>query len=348
MTNTVVITGILGQDGSNLAEYLLNLNSNFMVYGVYKRGSNPNTSNIESIKKHPRFKLVPGDITDQTSMDNLVQSIKPDFFINFAANSFVGTSWDTPEQVFNVNTLGVLRCLEAIRKFAPKCKFYSSGSSEEFGDTRYCPQDENHPLIPVSPYGVSKTASRHLVDVYRRSYGLFAIHGTLFNHEGPKRGIEFVTRKITQNVAKIAFEINTKGSISHTFELGNVYSHKDWSDSRDMVEGIWLMLNQKFPDEYILASGKSRTIKEFVDLAFIQSGNPGKWVSNPDPLKEYYELNGVKVVTINGKLYRPTEVGVQVGDSGKARSQLGWQPKISFEQMLSDMVNNDYSAISKS
>ena len=198
----VLITGILGQDGANMSEYLLSLDD-IEVYGMMRRTSNVNKSNIKSFEKHPRFSLVYGDLTDEVSLDKLVREIQPDFFINFGANSFVGCSWDMPLQVFDVNTLGVIRCLESIRKFKPDCRFYSAGSSEELGDVDYSPQDIDHPIKPRSPYGASKAAARHIVKVYRESYGIFAIHSILFNHEGIRRGEEFVTRKITKSVAKI-------------------------------------------------------------------------------------------------------------------------------------------------
>lgn len=348
---TVIITGILGQDGSNMTKYLLDNVKDHKIIGVYKRGSNPNTENISDSLGHPRFQMISADITDQASMDNLVNKYQPDFFINFAANSFVGTSWDTPEQVFEVNTLGVLKCLEAIRKFKPSCKFYSAGSSEEFGETRYVPQDEEHPLIPVSPYAIAKVAARHLVDVYRRSYNLFAIHGTLFNHEGPKRGTEFVTRKITKNVGRILIDLE-QGNTPIGFKLGNIYAHKDWSDSRDMVRGIWMMLQQKEPKEFILSSNKTRTIASFVDTCFSVTGIHGKWITNKDPLKEYYEItingNSFKAVEIDKSLYRLTEVGIQQGDYSAIKKELGWEPLISFDQMVKEMVENDKNLIRKS
>jgi GDPmannose 4,6-dehydratase len=348
---TVIITGVLGQDGSNMSKYILDNVPDHLVVGIYKRGSNPNTENIMESTNHPNFKMVSADITDQASMDNLVQKFQPDYFINFAANSFVGTSWDTPEQVFEVNTLGVLKCLEAIRKFKKDCRFYSAGSSEEFGEILYVPQDERHPLIPVSPYAVAKVAARHTVDVYRRSYGLFAIHGTLFNHEGPKRGTEFVTRKVTKNVARILVDLE-RGVKPTPFKLGNIYAHKDWSDSRDMVRGIWMMLQQNEPKEFILASNKTRTIASFVDTCFKVAGIPGKWIINPNFLDEYYEvmINGepFKAVEIDKNLYRPTEVGVQQGDYSAIKRELGWEPLISFDQMIKEMIENDKSIIRKS
>ena len=199
----VLVTGILGQDGANMAEFLLRQNEEIEVYGMMRRSANPNFINAQNFKDHPKFKFVFGDLSDDISIDKLVNDIKPDYFINFAANSFVGCSWDMPEQVFETNTLGVLRCLESIKKFQPNCRFYSAGSSEEFGNVDYSPQDINHPIKPRSPYGASKAAARHLVKVYSESYGMFAVHGILFNHEGTKRGEEFVTRKITKGVARI-------------------------------------------------------------------------------------------------------------------------------------------------
>lgn len=346
----ILITGVAGQDGSNLSEYLLGLEEKFEIYGLVKRSSNPNLQNIKHLINHPSFKLVSGDITDQTSMDNLVKTIQPDYLVNLAANSFVGTSWDTPDQVFNVNALGVLKCLEAIRKFQPKCRFYSAGSSEEFGEIKYTPQNESHPLIPVSPYAIAKVAARHIVDVYRRSYGLFAVHGTLYNHEGPRRGTEFVTRKVTYNIARILKELESNVT-PKPFELGYIFAMKDWSDSRDMVRGIWMMLNQDKPNEYILASGKTRSIADFVDIGFKSFGFDGAWVIHEnEPLKDYYYIyvNGKKlpIVTINQRLFRPVEVGVQLGDSSKIRQDLGWDPKITFDQMVREMVENDLRIIS--
>lgn len=350
----VIITGILGQDGSNLAEYLLNTFDDILIFGVYKRGSNPNKNNITTISGNNRFNLISADITDQTSMDNLVKTIQPDYFVNLAANSFVGTSWDTPEQVFNVNTLGVLKCLEAIRKFSSPnrpCKFYSAGSSEEFGETLYVPQDDKHPLIPVSPYAVAKTAARHIVDVYRRSYKLFAVHATLYNHEGPKRGTEFVTRKITMNIAKQYIDFKNTGTLNPFF-LGNIYSNKDWTDSRDMVKGIWLMLEKDVPKDYILASGKTRTVKDFIKEAYNSINYDVEWQGSDineialiKPANCDKSFVGIK---IDAKLFRPTETGIQCGDASKAQTELNWIREISFEKMVSDMVTNDINLIRQS
>jgi GDPmannose 4,6-dehydratase len=258
----IIITGILGQDGANMAEYLLQ-NTNAKIFGMMRRSANPNYINCKSFEKNSRFEFVYGDLTDSVSIDNLVREIQPDFFINFGAQSFVGCSWDIPLQTFDVNATGVVRCLEAIRRFKPECRFYSAGSSEEFGDVAYSPQDINHPLRPRSPYGASKASARHVVKVYRDSYKLYAVHGILFNHEGTKRGEEFVTRKISKGVARIHNAIKNK-QIFEPINLGNLDSKRDWSDSEDFIDGVWKMLNQKQPKDYVLSSNETHSIREFI------------------------------------------------------------------------------------
>ena len=348
----IIVTGILGQDGANMAEYLLR-NKDYKVYGMMRRSSNPNLSNIESFKDHPNFEIVYGDLCDEISLDRLVERIKPHYFINFAANSFVGCSWDMPLQVFDVNAVVVLRCLEAIRKFAPACKFYSAGSSEEFGDVDYSPQDMKHPMKPRSPYGASKAAARHLVKVYRESYDLFAVHGTLFNHEGTRRGEEFVTRKITKGVARVYKEIygfnewryREMGDLPKItpIELGNLDAKRDWSDSEDFVEGIWLMLNQEEPKDYLLASGEMHSIREFVEKAFLHADMKGRWEG--EGIDERFVLpyrNGsVTVVKINPEFYRPAEVEELMGDPSEALTEIGWKPKNSFDNLVKKMVYYD-------
>lgn len=358
MKKKILVTGILGQDGANMAEFLLNHSDEFEIYGMMRRSSVPNFKNIKNFKDCPRFKLVQGDLTDEVSINNLVKDIQPDYFINFAANSFVGCSWDMPMQVFDVNTLGVIRCLEAIRKFQPNCRFYSAGSSEEFGDVVYSPQDMAHPMRPRSPYGASKCSSNHLVKVYRESYGLFAIHGILFNHEGIKRGEEFVTRKITKGVARIYQEIKhaDKWRGRHgakaefvPIELGNLDSKRDWSDSEDFVEGVWLMLNQDEPCEYILASGKTHSIREFVERAFNVARLKGYW-RGEGVNEEYIHNDGphkLILVKINPKFYRPAEVSLLLGDPSEAIEKLGWKPKNSFDKLVQKMVSFDLNEIQK-
>jgi GDPmannose 4,6-dehydratase len=343
----VIVTGILGQDGANMVEYLLK-NTDAKIFGMIRRTSNPNFVNCQSFIRSGRFKLVYGDLSDSISLDNLVRDIQPDYFINFAAQSFVGCSWEIPLQTFDANATGVARCLEAIRRFQPKCRFYSAGSSEEFGDVQYSPQDILHPVRPRSPYGASKAAARHLVKVYRESYNLYAVHGILFNHEGTKRGEEFVTRKISKGVARIYHAIKNKQPFA-PIELGNLDAKRDWSDSEDFVDGVWKMLNLDKPKDYVLSSNETHTIREFVNKAFATAGFYGVWHGNgtgeefsvANYLMEEHQICSSVLVKINPKFYRPAEVELLLGDSNPAREELGWKPKISFDNLVERMVKYD-------
>ena len=347
----VLVTGILGQDGANMAEYLLKDEKN-LVYGMMRRVANPNYKNIQEFKDNKRFNLVVGDLTDEVSINELVKEIEPDYFINFAANSFVGCSWDMPVHVFDVNALGVIRCLEALKNFAPDCRFYSAGSSEEFGNVDYSPQDMNHPMKPRSPYGASKCAAHHIVKVYRESYDMYAVHGLLFNHEGVRRGEEFVTRKITMGVARINGVVRDidnwrsrhfQAPQFEPIELGNLDAKRDWSDSEDFVKGIWMMLNQDDPKDYLLASGEMHSIREFVEKAFAAANLKGEW-SGKDVNERYiYKKNDweVTLVKINPDLYRPAEVEQLMGDSTEIRKSLGWTPEGNIDTLVEKMVKND-------
>ena len=336
----VLITGVTGQDGSYMAEYLLN-NTNHIIYGMIRRTSTNNYKNIKHLIGNSNFKLITGDLTDSQSVDNIVREVKPDYFINLAAQSFVGASWQIPEQTFDIDAIGVIRCLEAIRKHAPACRFYNAGSSEELGNVDYSPQDESHPLKPRSPYGAAKAAARHIVKVYRESYNLFAIQGLLYNHESPRRGEEFVTRKITKHIAKIKKDLDLKKDFIEPLELGNIYAKRDWSHAKDFIHGIWLMINQNSPEEYILASGTTHTVKEFIEKALGFLGIHGQW--NGEGLEEKYVSNQKILVKINPKFYRPAEVDLLLGNSTKAKENLNWQPKISFEDLVKEMVQFDMS-----
>ena len=347
MKKKVLVTGVLGQDGANMVEYLLK-NTDYDIFGMIRRSSNPNFINCQSFINDSRFKLIYGDLSDSVSIDSIVQDIKPDYFINFGAQSFVGCSWEIPLQTFDTNATGVARCLEAIRKHSPSCRFYSAGSSEEFGDVAYSPQDINHPIKPRSPYGASKASARHIVKVYRESYNLYAVHGILFNHEGTKRGEEFVTRKITKGVAKIKKAIDNN-QVFAPIELGNIDSKRDWSDSEDFVDGVWKMLNQEKPKDYILSSNETHSIREFIELAFKSAKIDGAW--HGQGLSEEYSITteyalkndpaSSVLIKINPKFYRPAEVDLLLGDSNPAREELGWQPKISFNQLVKKMVDHD-------
>lgn len=398
----VIITGVSGQDGANMVQYLLENHVNTKLYGMVRRTSTKREDNYIEFKSNPRFEVVHGDLTDEYSIISLVKKIKPDYFINFGANSFVAASWDTPSHVFDVNANGVLRCLEAIKNFAPKCKFYSAGSSEEFGDVDYSPQDFKHPLKPRSPYGASKCAARHLVKVYRESYGIYAVHGTLFNHEGVRRGEEFVTRKITKGVARIHHFIrdiqnwrSRRGEAPEfdPIELGNIYTKRDWSDSDDFVKGVWMMLNQEdyietTPDfnkefestwnafeqsgcalgssdvhsisrdivlsrlkDYVLSSGETHTIKEFVEKAFNAAGFQDCHWEGEGTFEEYCCTSGphnkLVMVRINPKFYRPAEVDLLVGDSIPIRDELGWKPSSTIDDLINKMVKHDIKNYAK-
>jgi GDPmannose 4,6-dehydratase len=347
----VFVTGVTGQDGSHMVDYLLK-NTDHIIIGGVRRLSIKNHDNIKHLENNERFKIVNFDLSDAHSISKIVETIKPDYFINLAAQTFVGSSWDFPAQTWECNTTGVIHILEAIKQHKPSCRFYNAGSSEEYGNVEYVPQDEKHPAKPRSPYGASKAAARQLVKVYRESYNLYAIQGLLFNHEGTRRGEEFVTRKITKGVAKIKKSLLENKSFE-PIELGNVDAKRDWSDAEDFVEGIWLMLNQDKPKEYVLSSNETHTIREFVSLAFKYADIGGTWHGNglseqfsisPNDYVTYNPKSSV-MIKINPKFFRPAEVDLLLGDSTKARTELNWIPKISFEQLVEKMIKNDLNLI---
>jgi GDPmannose 4,6-dehydratase len=350
----VVITGVTGQDGSHMADYLLK-HTNYIIFGGVRRLSVYNHENIKHIESD-RFHLINFDLTDAHAIARTVEKLKPDYFINFAAQSFVASSWDFARQTWATNSTSVLDILEAIRLYKPSCRLYQAGSSEEFGNVIRSPQDETHPLRPRSPYGASKAASRQLIKVYRDSYNLYAIQGWLFNHEGTRRGEEFVTRKITKKVASI-FNAIKNGQPFTPLELGNVDAKRDWSDAEDFIDGVWKMLNQdKYnpnydgtPKEYVFSSNETHTIREFVELAFGFCHMVGAWkneTGKPEDEKYYVYLNDkpVLVMRINPKFYRPAEVELLLGDSTKARKELGWKPYSSFGILVEKMIRNDLEA----
>jgi GDPmannose 4,6-dehydratase len=349
--NVVFITGVTGQDGSHMVDFLLK-NTNYFIIGGARRLSIKNHENIKHLENELRFKLINFDLSDAHSIYKVIETIKPDYFINLAAQTFVGSSWDFPSQTWECNTTSVIHILEAIRQHKPTCRFYNAGSSEEYGNVAYTPQDENHPSKPRSPYGASKSAARQLVKVYRESYNLYAVQGLLFNHEGTRRGEEFVTRKITKGVARIKKAI-LEGKSFEPIELGNVKARRDWSDAEDFVDGIWKMLNQEKPNEYVLSSNETHTIAEFVWYAFKAADIDGGWhgeaelaefsITTQDAIK--YDPVSSVLVKINPKFYRPAEVELLLGDSTKARNELKWSPKTSFEQLVQKMVIHDLNQI---
>lgn len=376
----VVVTGVTGQDGSYMVEYLLK-NTDVLVYGVVRRTSSPNLHNLKAVVNNPRFKLVTGDLSDSQSIDSLVQEIVPDYFINLAAQSFVGASWQLPEQTFDVDAIGVIRCLDAIKKYAPHCRFYNAGSSEEFGDVQVVPQNESHPLRARSPYGAAKIAARQIVKVWRESYSLYAIQGILFNHESERRGEEFVTRKISKGVARIKAAIDRDQPFEPII-LGNLDAKRDWSHAEDFVRGIWMLLNQekfnpkleeipyrqggillpfsiekkntqllsKSVKEYVLSSNETHSVREFIEKAFeaadipITDNNPSRIEPSTDEQGQQINYSFMRrwpVVVVSRKFYRPAEVDLLHGDSTAVRQDLGWKPEVSFDELVKRMVAND-------
>ena len=353
----VVITGVTGQDGSHMVDYLLK-NTQYIIFGGVRRLSVQNHTNIRHIKSD-RFHLINFDLNDSNNIYKVVEVLKPDYFINFAAQSYVACSWDFAKITWETNATSIIDILEAIKSFNPNCKLYQAGSSEEFGNVSYSPQDEKHPLKPRSPYGASKVASRQLIKVYRESYNLYAIQGWLFNHEGTRRGEDFVTRKITKNIAKINKSIKNNETVI-PIELGNIYAKRDWSDAEDFIDGIWRMLNQEIysenyngtPEEFVFSSNETHTIKEFVEVAFNCIGINGYWKNDSNDLlnEKYFYKNKnneeILLVKINPSFYRLSEVDILCGDSTKARNKLKWEPTTIFESLVKKMVKNDIYLIS--
>ncbi len=342
----VIITGVTGQDGSHMIDYLLK-NTDYLIYGTARRLSVKNHENILHLEDEPRFKLINMDLNDAHSIRDVVIDIQPDYFINFAAQSFVAGSWDYPIQTWITDADSVLHILESIRRFAPECKFYNAGSSEEFGDVIKTPQDESHPLLPQSPYGAAKCGARHIVRVYRESYNLFAVQGWLFNHEGVRRGLDFVTRKITHGVARIKKSLNN-GATPKPLELGNVEAKRDWSDAEDFMEGVWLMLNQDSPNEYVLASGEMHSIREFLTACLKEAGV--EWESTGNGKDEVFKekSTGHIIFKVNPKFYRPAEVHKLCGDPSLAEKELGWTRKTDFQGLVKKMYHSDYAIVNNS
>ena len=320
---TALITGITGQDGSYLAELLLD--KGYKVYGLVRRTSTPIMVNIEHILD--KIELVSGDLTDLSSLIRIMEQIQPDEVYNLAAQSFVGTSWEQPILTGNVTGLAVTNMLEAVRIVKPEARFYQASSSEMFGKVVETPQKETTPFYPRSPYGVAKVYGHWITINYRESFNMYACSGILFNHESPRRGVEFVTRKITDAVAKI------KLGLANELRLGNLDAKRDWGFAGDYVKAMWLMLQQDTPDDYVISTGETHTVQEFVEIAFSHVGL--KW-------EDY--------VVIDEKFVRPAEVDLLLGDCTKAKEKLGWQLDVSFEQLVKMMVDEDlkkYERIAK-
>ena len=345
MSRKALITGVTGQDGSYLVEFLLT--KGYEVHGIKRRASSFNTSRIDHLYQDPheenvKFKLHYGDMTDATNLIRIVQEVKPDEIYNLAAQSHVMVSFETPEYTANADSLGTLRLLEAVRILGLEktCRFYQASTSELYGKVHESPQTEHTPFYPRSPYGVSKLYAFWIVKNYRESYGIHASNGILFNHESPVRGETFVTRKITRAAARIS-----KGLEEKLF-LGNLNARRDWGHAKDFVEGMWLMLQQEEADDYVLATGIQASVKDFTDLAFAEAGVNLRWEGEGENEKGICETTGNILVEIDPRYYRPAEVDTLVGDARKAERILGWKPNTSWQELCREMVEADLKAIS--
>jgi GDPmannose 4,6-dehydratase len=349
-----LITGITGQDGAYLAEFLLN--KGYIVHGIKRRSSLFNTQRVDHLyvdphEGHPRFFMHYGDLTDATNLIRIIQETQPDEIYNLAAQSHVQVSFETPEYTANADALGALRLLEALRilNMTKKVKFYQASTSELFGKAREVPQKETTPFYPRSPYGAAKLYAYWIVVNYREAYGIHASNGILFNHESPIRGETFVTRKITRAAARIKLGLQKK------LYLGNLNAKRDWGHASDFVEAMWLMLQQKEPDDYVIATGEQHSVREFVDAAFKEIGIGLEWkgsgVKERGIVKSFIQHStsgtqhslkkGDILVKVDPRHFRPTEVETLLGDASKARKKLGWKAKVKFRDLVKEMVSED-------
>lgn len=340
MSKVALITGVTGQDGAYLAEFLLG--KGYHVHGIKRRSSLFNTDRIDHLyqdqhEKNVIFKLHYGDLTDSTNLIRIIQEVQPDEIYNLAAQSHVKVSFETPEYTANSDALGTLRILEAIRILGleKKTRFYQASTSELYGLVQEIPQKETTPFYPRSPYGVAKLYGFWITKNYRESYGMYACNGILFNHESPLRGETFVTRKITRAVAKISLGLQDK------LYMGNIDSERDWGHAQDYVEGMWMMLQQDEPDDFVLATGRKITVRKFIDMSFNEVGISIEWKGSGENEKGYNKVTGQVLVEIDPKYYRPAEVDLLVGDASKAKEKLGWTPKRTVEQLCQEMVASD-------
>lgn len=348
MSKIALITGITGQDGSFLAEFLLN--KGYKVHGVIRRSSSFNTERINHIFDNPNLKLHFGDITDSFSIDNLIMELKPDELYHLAAQSHVHVSFSLPKYTAEVDAVGTLNLLEALRKHSPETRFYNACTSELFGKAQEVPQKETTPFYPRSPYAVAKLYSYWIGKNYREAYDLFVSNGILFNHESERRGHTFVTRKITLGLSKLANNyqiVQNKNQVIPPLSLGNLYSKRDWGYAPDFVEGMWRILQHDKGEEFVLATGETHSIREFINEAILHTpfNHNTRWVG--EGLDEKLMYDNIELITINPKYYRPTEVELLVGDYYKAKDILGWKPTTTFNELVRKMMNFDLQNIAR-
>ncbi len=346
MSKSALITGVTGQDGALLAELLLA--KGYTVHGVKRRSSSFNTERVDHLYQDPhksgtRLFLHYGDLTDSTNMIRLVQETQPDEIYNLAAQSHVQVSFETAEYTANADGIGVLRLLEAIRilKMEEKVRFYQASTSELYGKVQETPQRETTPFYPRSPYAAAKLYAYWITVNYREAYGLHASNGILFNHEGPTRGETFVTRKVTRGVAAI------QHGFQRTLFMGNIDSMRDWGDARDYVRGMYLILQQDKPDDYVLATGEMHSVREFIELAFAEVGRKIAWRGRGVDEEGVDDKTGEVLIKIDPRYFRPTEVDLLLGDPGKARKALGWKHEITFPQLVKEMVASDLEKVAE-
>jgi len=333
-----LITGITGQDGSYLAELLLS--KGYQVYGTQRRASLPNTGRVDHLfekeeEKNPDFFMMYGDLSDSSNLIRIIHQVQPDEIYNLAAQSHVGVSFDKPEYTANTNAIGPLRILETIRNLRLKAKYYQASSSEMFGKALATPQNEQTPFNPQSPYGLSKVFAFHITKIFRTGYGIFASNGILFNHESPRRGLTFVTRKITLGLARIKF------GTQHTLKLGNLEAKRDWGYSKDYVEAIWKILQYDQPDDFVIATGETHTVREFVNESAKYFGLELEWRGQGLEEKGVEKKSGRVIVEIDPSYFRPNEVEFLQGDASKARELLDWRPTVTFKELVKLMAASD-------
>ena len=330
---TAIITGITGQDGSYLTELLLE--KGYTVHGIIRRASNFNTNRIDHLFSHPRLKLHHGDVTDSSNLNKLLQQIQPDEIYNLAAQSHVQVSFEVPEYTAQVDAVGTLRILDAMLNHCPQAKFYQASTSELYGKVQEVPQSETTPFYPRSPYAVAKLYGYWIVKNFREAYQLYACNGILFNHESERRGKTFVTRKITTGLAEIA-----KGK-REVIRLGNLNAQRDWGYAKEFVEAMWLMLQQDHPQDFVFATGKTYSIREFAERAARYIGIEIEWQGEGMEEKGINRKTGKPVIEVDARYFRPTEVDLLIGDASKAAKELGWQPKVGIEELVKIMMEHD-------
>jgi GDPmannose 4,6-dehydratase len=339
MNKIALITGITGQDGAYLSKFLLE--KGYEVYGAFRRTADLNVSKLRSLGIEDRIHLVPLELLEYSNIYRAIEKAQPEEIYNLAAQSFVSLSFEEPVFTSDVTAIGALRVLEAIRALNPKIKFYQASSSEMFGKVQTIPQNEKTPFYPRSPYAVSKLFGHWITVNYRESYGLFACSGILFNHESPLRGLEFVTRKITHSVARI------KLGLQQELKLGSLDSKRDWGYAAEYVQAMWLMLQQEKPDDYVIATGETHSVREFVEAAFERIGIKLEWSGKGVEEKGGDAKTGKTLVSIDPQYFRPAEVDLLMGDASKAKKALGWNPKTTFKELVGIMVESDLKLVER-